>query len=177
MAVNRQQVQRTVKGPGQGMAMGPKSKLENPGKIMKRMLAYILKKYRVACVAVIICIFISSLASVMGTMFIKNLIDDYIMPFLGQQNPDFSSLLQVLGKMALVYLVGVVSTWAYSRMMVNVAQGTMRSIRNDLFKHMETLPIKYFDTHAHGDIMSIYTNDTDTLRQMISQSIPQVISS
>lgn len=177
MASNRQQVQRTAKGPGQGMAMGPKSKLENPGKIMKRMLAYILKKYRVACVAVIICIFISSLASVMGTMFIKNLIDDYIMPFLGQQNPDFSSLLQVLGKMALVYLVGVVSTWAYSRMMVNVAQGTMRSIRNDLFKHMETLPIKYFDTHAHGDIMSIYTNDTDTLRQMISQSIPQVISS
>lgn len=177
MAVNRQQVQRTAKGPGQGMVMGPKSKLENPGKIMKRMLAYILKKYRVACIAVIICIFISSLASVMGTMFIKNLIDDYIMPFLGQQNPDFSSLLQVLGKMALVYLVGVVSTWAYSRMMVNVAQGTMRSIRNDLFKHMETLPIKYFDTHAHGDIMSIYTNDTDTLRQMISQSIPQVISS
>lgn len=177
MAANRQQVQRTAKGPGQGMAMGPKSKLENPGKIMKRMLAYILKKYRVACVAVIICIFISSLASVMGTMFIKNLIDDYIMPFLGQQYPDFSSLLQVLGKMALVYLVGVVSTWAYSRMMVNVAQGTMRSIRNDLFKHMETLPIKYFDTHAHGDIMSIYTNDTDTLRQMISQSIPQVISS
>lgn len=177
MAANRQQVQRTAKGPGQGMAMGPKSKLENPGKIMKRMLAYILKKYRVACVAVIICIFISSLASVMGTMFIKNLIDDYIMPFLGQQNPDFSSLLQVLGKMAIVYLVGVVSTWAYSRMMVNVAQGTMRSIRNDLFKHMETLPVKYFDTHAHGDIMSIYTNDTDTLRQMISQSIPQVISS
>lgn len=177
MAANRQQVQRTAKGSGQGMAMGPKSKLENPGKIMKRMLAYILKKYRVACVAVIICIFISSLASVMGTMFIKNLIDDYIMPFLGQQNPDFSSLLQVLSKMALVYLVGVVSTWAYSRMMVNVAQGTMRSIRNDLFKHMETLPVKYFDTHAHGDIMSIYTNDTDTLRQMISQSIPQVISS
>lgn len=177
MAANRQQVQRTAKGPGQGIAMGPKSKLENPGKIMKRMLAYILKKYRVACVAVIICIFISSLASVMGTMFIKNLIDDYIMPFLGQQNPDFSSLLQVLSKMALVYLVGVVSTWAYSRMMVNVAQGTMRSIRNDLFKHMETLPVKYFDTHAHGDIMSIYTNDTDTLRQMISQSIPQVISS
>lgn len=177
MAANKQQVQRTVKGPGQGMAMGPKSKLENPGKIMKRMLAYILKQYRVACVAVIICIFISSLASVMGTMFIKNLIDDYIIPFLGQQNPDFSTLLQVLGKMALVYLVGVVSTWAYSRMMVNVAQGTMRSIRNDLFKHMETLPIKYFDTHAHGDIMSIYTNDTDTLRQMISQSIPQVISS
>lgn len=177
MAVNRQQVQRTAKGPGQGMAMAPKSKLENPGKIMKRMLAYIIKKYKVACVAVIICIFVSSLASVMGTMFIKNLIDDYIMPFLGQQNPDFSSLLQVLSKMALVYLVGVVSTWAYSRMMVNVAQGTMRSIRNDLFKHMETLPIKYFDTHAHGDIMSIYTNDTDTLRQMISQSIPQVISS
>ena len=178
MSVNsRQQVNRTAKGPGQGMAMGPKPKIENPGKIMRRLLAYILKQYRVACFAVIICIFISSLASVMGTMFIKDLIDVYIMPFINQQNPDFTSLFQVLSKMAIVYIVGVFSTWAYSRMMVNVSQGTMRSIRNDLFKHMETLPIKYFDTHAHGDIMSIYTNDTDTLRQMISQSIPQVISS
>lgn len=176
-ANSRQRVNKTAKGPGQGMAMGPKPKIENPGKIMRRLLAYILKQYRVACFAVIICIFISSLASVMGTMFIKDLIDVYIMPFINQQNPDFTSLFQVLSKMAIVYIVGVFSTWAYSRMMVNVSQGTMRSIRNDLFKHMETLPIKYFDTHAHGDIMSIYTNDTDTLRQMISQSIPQVISS
>lgn len=174
---NKQQAQRTAKGPGQGMAMGPKPKLKDPGKILRRLLAYILKQYKVACFAVVICIFISSLASVMGTMFIKNLIDDYILPFLGQQNPDFSTLLHVLSKMALIYIVGVFSTWAYSRIMVNVSQGTMRSIRNDLFKHMETLPIKYFDTHAHGDIMSIYTNDTDTLRQMISQSIPQIISS
>jgi ATP-binding cassette, subfamily B, multidrug efflux pump len=166
-----------AKGPGQGAPMGSKAKIKNPGKIMKRMLAYIFKQYKVASITVLICIIISSLASVMGTMFIKNLIDDYIIPFLGQQNPDFSSLFRVLCMMAIIYLVGVVSTWSYSRIMVNVAQGTMRNIRTDLFKHMQKLPIKYFDTHAHGDIMSIYTNDTDTLRQMISQSIPQVISS
>nr|WP_310603171.1 ABC transporter ATP-binding protein [Anaerosporobacter sp.] len=159
------------------MAMGAKPKLENPGKIIKRLLAYIFKEYKLACVAVLVCIMISSLTSVIGTMFLKSLIDVYIIPFLGQQNPDFTSLLQVLCKMACVYLLGVFSTWAYSRIMVFVTQGTMRNIRNDLFKHMQTLPIKYFDTHAHGDIMSIYTNDTDTLRQMISQSIPQLLSS
>ncbi|WP_331654689.1 ABC transporter ATP-binding protein [Anaerosporobacter sp.] len=162
---------------GQKMAMGAKPKLENPGKIIKRLLAYIFKEYKLACVAVLVCIMISSLTSVIGTMFLKSLIDVYIIPFLGQQNPDFTSLLQVLCKMACVYLLGVFSTWAYSRIMVFVTQGTMRNIRNDLFKHMQTLPIKYFDTHAHGDIMSIYTNDTDTLRQMISQSIPQLLSS
>ncbi|WP_167957338.1 ABC transporter ATP-binding protein [Anaerosporobacter faecicola] len=177
MAANNQQNQAQMKGPGRRMAMGPKPKLKDPGKIMKRLLSYIFKQYRLPCIAVLICIVISSLASVVGTMFMKNLIDDYILPFVGQKNPDFSSLFQVLCKMALVYLAGVLSTWAYSRMMVNISQGTMRSIRNDLFTHMELLPIKYFDTHAHGDIMSIYTNDTDTLRQMISQSIPQVISS
>lgn len=176
-ANKRQHGHGMPKGPGPGAPMGPKPKIKNPGKIMKRMLGYIFKQYPVACIAVLICIFISSLTSVIGTMFIKNLIDDYIIPFLGQQNPNFSSLFNVLCKMALIYLTGVLSTWAYSRIMVNVAQGTMRNIRNDLFKHMEQLPIKYFDTHAHGDIMSIYTNDTDTLRQMISQSIPQVLSS
>lgn len=122
-------------------------------------------------------ILISSLASVKGISFIQELIDDYIMPLLGSNNPDFSQLLGALVKIALIFLVGVFSTYLYNRIMIFVCQGTMKNIRNDLFKHMEKLPIKYFDTHAHGDIMSIYTNDTDTLRQMISQSMPQLIAS
>ena len=110
-------------------------------------------------------------------MFSKNLIDDYILPFINQKEVNFTPLLMMLMKMAVVYYVGVLATWTFSRIMVNVSQGTLKRIRDDLFEHMETLPIKYFDTHAHGDIMSVYTNDTDTLRQMISQSLPQLLSS
>lgn len=160
------------KGPGKG-AM----KLENPGKTFKRLFAYIFKNYKIHCIAVLFLILISSLAGVVGIMFMKQLIDDYIVPFLGNANPDFSNLMYALMKMGVVFIAGVVSTYLYNRIMVFVCQGTMRSIRNDLFTHMEKLPIKYFDTHAHGDIMSIYTNDTDTLRQMISQSMPQLIGS
>lgn len=159
-------------GPGKGHM-----KLENPGKTLKRLMAYIFKNYKLHCIVVLFLILISSLASVKGISFIQELIDDYIMPLLGSNNPDFSQLLGALVKIALIFLVGVFSTYLYNRIMIFVCQGTMKNIRNDLFKHMEKLPIKYFDTHAHGDIMSIYTNDTDTLRQMISQSMPQLIAS
>ena len=153
-----------------------KNKVDNPIGILKRLFAYIFKNYKIHCLLVFIFIIISSLASVIGTMFMKNLIDDYIVPFLKVENPEFSKLFNALVIMGIAYLVGVVSTWAYSRIMVNVTQGTLRNLRDDLFKHMEKLSIKFFDTHSHGDIMSIYTNDTDTLRQLISQSIPQLLS-
>ena len=110
-------------------------------------------------------------------MFMKNLIDDYITPFLLTDTPDFTPLTRAIARVAAFYGVGIIATYAYTRIMVNVTQGTLRSLRDDLFAHMEQLPVKYFDTHAHGDIMSVYTNDIDTLRQMISQSIPQVVSS
>ncbi len=152
-------------------------KLENPGKIFKRLMAYVFKNYKVHCIAVVFLIIISSLAGVVGIMFMKNLIDDYIVPFIGQANPDFSGLYATLTGIAVILLLGVAATYLFNRIMIYVCQGTLKNIRNDLFKHMEKLPIKYFDTHAHGDIMSIYTNDTDTLRQMISQSMPQLISS
>lgn len=135
-----------------------------------------LRYYKLQCLSVLFLIIVSTMASVAGTLFMKNLIDDYILPFIGSSNPDFGPLFRVLVKMAFIYAAGVLSVWAYNRIMVNVTQGTMRNIRNDLFSHMETLPIRYFDTHPHGDIMSIYTNDTDTLRQMISQSMPQLVS-
>lgn len=158
-------------------SMAGKAKMRNPKKSIKRLLGYIFKNYKIHCFVVLACILISSIASVIGTMFLKNLIDDYILPFINQKEVNFTPLLMMLMKMAVVYYVGVLATWAFSRIMVNVSQGTLKSIRDDLFEHMETLPIKYFDTHAHGDIMSVYTNDTDTLRQMISQSLPQLLSS
>lgn len=153
------------------------SKINNPGVIIKRLFGYIFKYYKIHCVAVLVFIIASSLANVAGTLFMKNLIDDYILPFINQENPDFMPLLTALMMMACVYYLGALATWGYNRIMVNVSQGTLRNIRIDLFSQMETLPIKYFDTHAHGDIMSIYTNDTDTLRQIISQSLPQLVSS
>lgn len=158
-------------------SMSGKPKMGNPKKSIKRLLGYIFKNYKIHCFVVLACILISSIASVIGTMFLKNLIDDYILPFINQKEVNFTPLLMMLMKMAVVYYVGVLATWTFSRIMVNVSQGTLKSIRDDLFEHMETLPIKYFDTHAHGDIMSVYTNDTDTLRQMISQSLPQLLSS
>lgn len=146
-------------------------------KIMKRLLSYILKKYRFACIFVLFFIILSSLANVVGSLFIKNLIDDYIVPYLGTANPDFQPLFQALCTMAVIYLVGIVSTYVYNKILIVVSQGTIRDVRDDLFEYMEQLPIRYFDTHAHGDIMSIYTNDTDTLRQLISQSFPQMVVS
>ncbi len=162
-------------GPGR-RPMGGK-RIENPGKVFKRLMQYILKKYSIHFFIVFLCIIISVLASVQGTLFLQTLIDDYIMPMLGQETPDFTNLLHEIIRVGGFYFVGVLATFAYNRIMVTVTQGTLKSFRDDMFAHMEKLPIKYFDTHSHGDIMSIYTNDTDTLRQMVSQSIPQILSS
>ena len=150
---------------------------KNPGKTLMRLLSYVWNYYKVECVFVAIGIAVSSLTAVAGNLFIKNLIDDYIMPFLSENNPSFAPLVRALLIMAGIYYIGTFATFLYARLMVNVTQGTLKRIRDDMFTHMERLPIKYFDTHAHGDIMSCYTNDTDTLRQMISQSIPQMLSS
>ena len=144
---------------------------------MKRLLGYVLKRYWLACAFVVICIFISVLANVQGTMFMQTLIDQYILPMIGTPDPDFGPLAGAILRVAMFYVIGAAATFTYNRVMVRVSQGTLKSIRDDLFSHMQSLPIRYFDTHAHGDIMSIYTNDVDTLRQMISQSIPQIINS
>lgn len=152
-------------------------KIDNPSRIFKRLMKYVAKNYAPHLVLVAILIFVSVLANVQGTLFIQKLIDDYITPMLTQDVPDFRPLALAIAKVACFYAIGVVSSYAWNRIMVNVTQGTLQNVRNDLFSHMETLPIKYFDTHAHGDIMSTYTNDTDTLRQMISQSMPQVFNS
>ena len=144
---------------------------------MKRLLGYVLKRYWLACAFVVICIFISVLANVQGTMFMQTLIDQYVLPMIGTPDPDFGPLAGAILRVAMFYVIGAAATFTYNRVMVRVSQGTLKSIRDDLFSHMQSLPIRYFDTHAHGDIMSIYTNDVDTLRQMISQSIPQLANS
>lgn len=154
-----------------------KPQVKNPGKLLARLMNYVFRDYKVHCIFVFIFIFLGVIANVQGTMFTKNLIDDYITPFLLTDSPDFSPLAHAIGRVAVFYGVGIVSTYAYNRIMVTVTQGTLRDMRNELFAHMQKLPVKYFDTHAHGDIMSVYTNDIDTLRQMISQSIPQIINS
>lgn len=155
----------------------PKPQIQNPGKLMARVMSYVMKRYAVAWVAVVICIAVTAFSTVQGTLFMQTLIDDYITPLLTQPDPDFSGLAQAISRVALFYVFGVLASLAQSRIMIYVSQGTQRKLRDDLFNHMETLPIKFFDTHAHGDIMSVYTNDIDTMRQMISQSIPQLISS
>ena len=146
-------------------------------KTMKRLLAYVLKEYKGLFFIVLLTIIISSLANVVGTLFLRNLIDDYIAPLLKVSGtPDFGPLFKVIITMAIIYIVGVLSTYIYSRIMITISQGSLKKIRDDMFHHMESLPIKFFDTHAHGDIMSLYTNDTDALRQMLSQGIPQLLS-
>ena len=157
--------------------MGKGPKIENPGKVFARLMKYIMKNYGIHYALVAVFIVGSVLANVQGTLFLQTLIDDYILPLLGSSNPDFSGLLHAIERVGMYYLLGVVCAFAYNRIMVYVTQGTLRNLRNDMFQHMEKLPIKYFDTHTHGDIMSIYTNDIDTLRQMVSQSIPQMFSS
>ncbi len=167
-------------GPG-GRGRGPKPKVENPGIIMKRLFGMLFKSYGVALIIVAICIVLSVVANVQGTWFTKNLIDIYIIPMVKTLNaggaPDYTPLMHAMVKVAIFYGIGVLSTFAYNRIMVYVTQGTLRKLRNQMFEHMEKLPIKYFDTHSHGDIMSMYTNDIDTLRQMISQSMPQFLNS
>lgn len=144
---------------------------------MKRVLGYLLWDYKFSFFIVVVCILGSALATLRGTLFMQSMIDDYIVPLTQAQTPDFSKLAAALVAVALTYGIGILCAYGYNRIMVNVSQGTMRNLRVELFQHMESLPIRYFDTHAHGDIMSIYTNDVDTLRQLISQSIPQLLNS
>lgn len=162
---------------GRRRQMGAKPKVKNPGKILGRILGYTFKNYKIHMIIVFICIIVSVLANVQGTLFIQSLIDDYITPLMNTSSPDFTPLLFAMARVAGFYLLGAASTFAYSKLMVYVTQGTMRNLRIDIFSHMESLPIKFFDAHSHGDIMSVYTNDIDTLRQMISQSMVQLFSS
>ena len=164
-------------GPRQNRFAGKRPMVENPGKVFMRVIRYVIKNYLVHCIISIICLLISTFANVQGTMFMQSLIDDYISPMIGSAAPDFTPLMKAILRVAVFYICGATATFISSKLMIYVTQGTLRNFRNDMFTHMESLPIKYFDTHSHGDIMSIYTNDTDTLRQMISQSIPQLISS
>ena len=145
-------------------------------KTIKRLLKYVTEGYKLQLAVVLVSIIISALVGVIGTQFIKYLIDDFITPLLGSQSPDYSRLLNVIMIMAVIYFVGVVCTFTYNRLMVNISQGVLNKIRTQMFNHMQKLPIRYFDSRTHGDIMSTYTNDVDTLRQMLSQSIPQVFS-
>ena len=163
-------------GPGR-QPRGMKAQVKNPGELFLRLMKYVLKDYKFHCISVVVLIVVSVLCNVQGTMFMKNLIDEYITPFLLSDNLNFTPLAHAIARVAAFYALGVLATFGYNRLMVNVTQGTLRNLRNDLFSHMEKLPVKYFDTHAHGDIMSVYTNDIDTLRQMISQSMPQLLNS
>ena len=169
---------KTVKGPGGPRAVrGVKPKIDHPVRQFMRLMKYLSKNYLIHLIVVFVLIIVSVLANVQGTLFMQTLIDSYILPMIGSASPDFGPLFQAILRVGGFYLIGVFATFGYNRLMIYVTQGTLRSMRNELFTHMEQLPIKYFDTHAHGDIMSIYTNDIDTLRQMISQSIPQIINS
>ena len=168
---------KEVKGPGPRRMGGPKPKVENPGKLLKRIMDEVFKHYLPHCILVLVCIIVSALANVQASLFLKTLIDDYIVPMTKQATPDFSPLAGALVRIGCIYAIGVLAAWLNARIMVNVTQGTLRNLRVQLFTHMESLPIRYFDSHPHGDIMSVYTNDVDTLRQMISQSIPQLVSS
>ena len=151
-------------------------KTKNAFKTLKRLLKYVTSTYKLQFVVVCISIIVSAIASVLGVQFIKYLIDDIVTPLIGNGNPDYSNLLQAIIIMAVIYILGIVGTYLYNRLMINISQGVLKRIRTEMFHHMQTLPIKYFDSHPHGETMSTYTNDVDTLRQMISQSIPQVFS-
>ena len=164
-------------GPMGRPPRGMKPQVKNPGKLFMRLMSYVFRTYKWHYISVIVLIFISVLASVQGTLFTQTLIDDYIAPLLLSDTPDFGPLALAILRVAGFYLIGVAASFLQSFIMTYVTQGCLRDLRNELFEHMEKLPIKYFDTHAHGDIMSVYTNDIDTLRQMISQSIPQLVNS
>ena len=168
---------KVVRGPGPRGAGQPRPKVENPSLLLKRIMGEVFQHYLPHCIIVLICIVVSALANVQASLFLKSLIDDYIVPMTQQATPDFGPLTAALLRVGCIYAVGVLAAWLNARIMVNVTQGTLRNLRTQLFTHMESLPIKYFDQHPHGDIMSVYTNDVDTLRQMLSQSIPQLVSS
>lgn len=150
---------------------------KKPFATIGRLMKLMIQNYKFSFFMVVVCILVGAVATMRGMLFVQSLVDDYIIPLLGQQNPDFSLLAKAIGGVVIFYLIGIVTAYGYNRIMVNVSQGTMRKLRSDLFDKMESLPVKYFDTHSHGDIMSVYTNDVDTLRQLISQSIPQLINS
>ena len=152
-------------------------KVKNPGKILKRIFSMIFEKYSIHVIVVLICVLLNTYASIQGTLFTKTLIDDYIAPMLLKSSPDFAPLLSAIIRIAIIYLLGVGASFLQQKLMIYVAQGTLLRIREKIFSSMEKLPIKYFDTHSHGDIMSIYTNDVDTLRQLLSQSLVQLVSS
>ena len=161
---------------GPGRNADPRPKVENPGKMFKRILAYVMKQYKFQVILVLCCILLSVFAQVQGTLFMQTLIDSYILPLLAEKSNDFSGLLHAIIRVACFYGVGILAVFIQNRTMAKIAQGTLKRLRDDLFVHMQTLPIKYFDSHAHGDIMSVYTNDIDTLRQLISQSLPQLVN-
>ena len=161
---------------GPGRNAGPRPKVENPGKVLKRILAYVMKQYKFQVILVLCCILLGVFAQVQGTLFMQTLIDSYILPLLAEKSNDFSGLLHAITRVACFYGVGILAVFIQNRTMAKIAQGTLKRLRDDLFVHMQTLPIKYFDSHAHGDIMSVYTNDIDTLRQLISQSLPQLVN-
>ncbi len=167
-------------GPGSRNSLGkPGPKAQNPGKSFKRIMGYVLKDYSTHYAWVIVCIIASVLCSLQGTLFMKELIDKYITPFLLDPDklPNFEPLARAIFRVACFYAIGIVASFVQARLLIKITQGTMQTMRNELFEKMEKLPIKYFDTHTHGDIMSIYTNDIDTMRQMISMSIPQCFNS
>ena len=161
---------------GPGRNAGPRPKVENPGKVFKRILAYVMKQYKFQVILVLCCILLGVFAQVQGTLFMQTLIDSYILPLLAEKSNDFSGLLHAITRVACFYGVGILAVFIQNRTMAKIAQGTLKNLRDELFVHMQTLPIKYFDSHAHGDIMSVYTNDIDTLRQLISQSLPQLVN-
>ena len=163
--------------PSRRTGIAQPKQVKNKKKTVKRLVGYITKGYKKQLVLVIICIILSSIAGVAGSLFLKTLIDDYITPLLSMENPVFTGLLKAIGIMILIYLVGIVSTYLYNRTMVMVSQGVLKTIRDEMFDKMQSFPIKYFDTNTHGVIMSHYTNDTDTLMQMISQSLPNLMAS
>ena len=172
-----EQKAKTGRGWGRGARNGPMPRLAHPWKLLSRLLKYVFGHYGMQLIVILVSILISVLASAQGTMFMKTLINQYIEPMMSQKNPDFSGLRVAVGRVALFYLIGIIATYIQNRLMVTVSQGTLKRLRNELFSSMERLPIGYFDTHAHGDIMSVYTNDVDTLRQMISQSMMQMVQS
>ena len=175
-APSRRMSMRGQGRPPRGVrGVGPK--VEHPWKLIGRLISFVGKTYKFQYLIVIVCIVVSVLANVQGTMFTRTLIDRYIMPLMGQEQPDFGPLAMAILRVAGFYAIGVAAAYIQQRLMIQISQGSLKELRNTLFAKMETLPIRYFDTHAHGDIMSVYTNDIDTLRQMISQSIPQLFNS
>ena len=170
-----QQAKVVKVGPG-GRNNGPRPKVENPGKVFKRILGYVMNQYKVQVIIVLCCILLAVFAQLQGVMFSQTLIDGYILPLLRSGGTDFSGLAAAILRVASFYCIGIAAIFVQNRLMARITQGTLKNLRDEMFTHMQTLPIKYFDTHAHGDIMSVYTNDIDTLRQMISQSLPQLVN-